>query len=178
VISDVLAGVQDLVVQLAHSLNRWNFDEEMLEDLVQQCMIHLWKQSLPRYDAQRHAKVSTFLHCCAFRYFYAYMLREHRRQAKQERTCPNECFDSIRANDESHDHKIEAIAEAVLANPEKFLTEQQVEVLRAVTNHPRLSKIEVSKMLGYRFPASLSQMLRKIRTTLTDLDIESYEVRP
>lgn len=172
-VNNALAGVQDLVANLANEMNRWGFTDDELDDLIAQCMSELWRRGLPAFDTRKNTKLSTFLHGCAFKFFQMQMPRDYRRLRRQPTPLPNESFGTCVAPDVLMDNRIIAVAQRILRNPDEYVSEAQANVLRVMTNHPGLTKKQMAVMLGYTRSCTLSKILRRLRKVLADFDIES-----
>src|SRR5689334_1782889 len=59
-VSEILAGVEDMLFQIARKRARGQLDDDGVEEIVQRCRFHLWTHSLPRFDAARGFKITTY----------------------------------------------------------------------------------------------------------------------
>jgi hypothetical protein len=173
-ISRVLAGVRCMLYGLANDINeKLGLHAEDVDDVVNQCMEHLWQCSLPRFDTRRATKVSTYIHDCAARYLSRQLSRTKARgHRRTKHHAPEFELDTLHAQDRTCDARVERLALRVLANPEAYLSTQQAAVLRAVVSQPDRKLKDIAKDLGYELQSSLSMMLRKIASNLADLDVE------
>jgi DNA-directed RNA polymerase specialized sigma24 family protein len=180
--NEALRSVQDMVFSLVKQSMPKDLTIEDVEDLVQECNLHLHIKSLPRYDAWRKPKVkiSTFLRACIFNW-----VRQKRRVVISKRMSkPGRShtisqsdypFHTLPAPDESVDRYVEALAADLLSNPDAFLTPHQAAALRAVVDNDGSTMQKLSIDLNYKLPSSFSTMKKKIRERIVELDILGYE---
>ena len=186
-VSEVLRGVDSLIYSIARRRCRGMVDESTIQDIVQRCRIYLWERSLPKYDAHRGVKISTYLFGC-IKNFLRSEIRQQlispskvREQHFLRIPVGNELTMSGAANliapDTSLDDKIEAIAASITAHPERFLTKNQTRIFRAVVDAPHSTSLqEISAGLGYRNQSSLSTALARIRLRIAAVAIEDFEI--
>ena len=143
-------------------------DAADLEDAVQEAMLVLGTYSLSRYDAWSGASIQTFLGKCAFNALAVEGRRRKRRLARDEHLVGDPSEIDIPAPDRHADRQVEAFAEALTANPERYLTRHQARAVRVVGDHPDLSRTEQSRLLGYSRPSSLSMRLAQARHNIIE----------
>ncbi|MGC4031464.1 MAG: sigma factor [Tepidisphaeraceae bacterium] len=148
------------------------------DDLAQKVRVHLWSYSLPRFDASKGAKVSTFCCVCIRFKLLGLQPKPPRPGAKYLRRKPKPlrlnlmADDDLHAGDQTHDRAIEELARAIIANPEQFgLSSTQIGVLNAVIAAPPDTRtMDLARQLGYANPSSLCSTIVRIKERLTEVD--------
>lgn len=118
--------------------------------------------ALPNHNPRR-GKLSTYFYGCTRRRLGMIAKREARKRRQADPLPRN-----VAAPDTSADRHVEALADVVLTQPERFLTARQAQVLRHVTSHPNEPRAEAARRLGVQ-PAALSAILARIRRRLIEL---------
>jgi hypothetical protein len=176
-ISKILCGVEDMLYQLVRRRVQQTVDEDRIQEIVQRCREWLWQRSLPKYDNWRGVKISTFLYRCAGNFINQEVRAINRQHQSPNRVTvvdPEVMFQTMQASDHAIDNQVEKVATDVLKNPEKYLTESQAVVFRAITRSPGTQMKDLARRLGYQRASSLSMMLRRIRERITEISIEDF----
>lgn len=121
--------------------------------------------ALPNHDPRR-GKLSTYFYGCIRRRLRMIAKREARKRRHHRGVDP--LPRNVAAPDSSADRHVEALAEVVLNEPQRFLTRRQAQVLRHVTSHPNEPRAEAARRLGIK-PKALSAILARIRRRLIEL---------
>ena len=177
-VSEILASIDDMLYELARKRLKGVADEDTIQEMVQECRKWLWQKSLPKYNSALGCKPSTFLYQCARNYFRQEVRSLMRRRMSRRRTLlvdPELLYQSLPHDGGFLDHKINALAEAILEHPAKFLTASQVTVFTTIINHPGVPMKDLAHRLGYQRASSLSMMLRRIRERICAISLEDYE---
>lgn len=138
-----------------------------VDDVAQEVRLHLAMVSLPAFDSQRDSKVSTFCQDCIRRF----LLNDAKRRQRSD-TSNSQIPDNHAAPDRSLDKRIEALAADVFANPENYFNAVDARIVRAMHDHPHMTRKELAAHLGYAFQSNLSGRLKGIRAKLATLTIE------
>lgn len=176
-VSAILTGIEDMLYQLVRRRVQQTVDEDRVQEIVQRCREWLWLRSLPKYNAWRGVKVSTFLYRCAGNFINQEVRGISRQQQSPARVAsvdPEVMHQTMYSPDQSLDRRVERVATEVLRNPQKYLTESQVTVFRAITDNPGTQMKDLAKQLGYQRASSLSMMLRRIKERIVDISIEDF----
>lgn len=139
-----------------------------VEDVEQEVKIALWRDALPRFDADRGYKLGTYIFTCAHRAISA----ELRRLKAEQRPgrLPSERF--LLAPDCGSDRLIEQLADMILAEPERFLSEFGANVLRAVTESPdqrRGAVADLARLDRQQIWKGLYKVRQKLRKVLGEV---------
>lgn len=182
-VSRELGNVDNMIYQLVRQRVRGLVDDATVQEIVQECRQWLWQKSLPKYDAHRvpFVKISTFINTCARNFIKQEIRRLTRRRISKKRTTtidPEIMLQGLHAPDTRLDERVQAVAEDVLAHPEKYLTAAQVEVFKKIIANPTMLMKDVATELDYQRASSLSMMLRRIRERLCEIDLEEHESEP
>jgi hypothetical protein len=174
--SVILSRVDNMIFDIARNVLPKDVDDDAVLEVVQRCRIWLWQKSLPKFNAWRGVKVSTFLHKCATNF-----IRQEKRAMTRRRhitqTLDAAFLDSLDARQEEdriHDRQIEALSLDIMANPSEYMTPSQVTVFLAVVNNPEQMMKVLAQSLNYRRASSLSMIKRRIRERLASIDIEEF----
>ena len=151
-------------------------NESDLEDIIQECRIHLWRTSLPKYDPYRKPRttVSTFLHRCASNFINQALRTKARVQGSRRNLVfvQNEALTQHSVSpDVTCDRNVEAFAKEIRMHPDKYLTKRQSEVFRKMMESDGQMMKELAESLDLRMASSLSMMLQRIKTKLTQVDL-------
>ncbi len=116
-----IAGVHAALIKFARR-SAPRASQHDLADIVQDVRLELFSKSLPNYDAWRKpaVKVSTYLYGCIWRATYQLSQRAIRQQKARGRhhTLNDAPEASLAAPDCFDDRRVEALAEAILSDPE------------------------------------------------------------
>ncbi|MCL2646039.1 MAG: hypothetical protein FWD61_03420 [Phycisphaerales bacterium] len=171
----ILRSVESMIYKIIRR-QAGGYDEEIIQELAQAVRISLWQYSIPRYDPSRGVKISTFLYSCIFRKVRSEIRSINKKQKRQQDRETRPLHNSIApARDTRQDRKIESLADAIVADPEKFMTRHQAEVFRAIVGGHDTKKQDIATQLGYARPSSMSMILQRIRDAIADIDIESWD---
>ncbi|HEV2294074.1 MAG TPA: sigma factor [Tepidisphaeraceae bacterium] len=110
--TDRLAAVEGLILEAARSITR---DHHEQDDVAQQLRAHVATKVIPAFDESRGAKWSTFAACCIRRASID-ILRARQRAARYT----TDRLGDLLAPDDTHDERIERLADEVRQNPEQF----------------------------------------------------------
>lgn len=105
-------------------------DPETIEDITQDVATHLALHALPRYDATRHTKVSTYMHLCATRKLIDLA---RRRQHETPDTINNP--DACPAPDVAADRAVADLVERITADPSAYFSPRQAQIITALQQH-------------------------------------------
>ena len=177
-INTILTHVESAIWKQARVRVHTPAPGETLSDVVARIRVHLWRRSLPRYDAWRGAPLFSFIWTCIANA----CATERRRAARLARrasfmTVEPETLDRLRELPDLAAEQARAIrfAERLIANPSDSafgLTRCQARVIQAVlAADPGEPQCEIARRLGYERAASFSQMLLRIRERI----LESFE---
>jgi DNA-directed RNA polymerase specialized sigma24 family protein len=171
-----ITNVQRMVWKLVKATMPKDLTHEDLEDVVQDCNLHLHSKSLPEFDADRGYKVSTFLHTCIWTFSWQRrrVIMQRKNAASGRPAFVDDSMEMIEAPDQMFDSTIEEIAQAILATPDKFFTRKQATVLRHLVANEGRSMQELSRELGYHQASSFSNMKRRVRERIESLSIADY----
>jgi DNA-directed RNA polymerase specialized sigma24 family protein len=181
-ISRVLVGVDNMFYDIARGQLPTNTDWDTIEEIVQKCRMWMWKKSLPKYNAWRRpkVKVSTFLHKCATNFIRQERRTLMRRQRPHQGALRQSNLDVNYGGDCTVefdiDRKVEALANDIIAHPEKYMTASQTAVFKAVVNNPDTMMKDLATQLQYARASSLSMIKRRIRERLANIDIMDIEI--
>lgn len=176
-ISKILNDIDKMLFKIARDILPEEVDSDTVHEVVQRCRIWLWQKSLPRYDAWRGVKVSTFVFTCAGN-FIRQEKRAMLRKVKNVELLPDgdiEPLTSLREADRTMDRKIEQLSRDIIENPEQHMTPAQSAVFSSMLDNSQMMMKTLANKLGYRRPSSLSMIKRRIRERLTSIPIEDYE---
>ena len=148
---------------------------ETLGDVVSRVRIHLWRRSLPRFDAWRGVPLFSFLWTCIANECHT-QRRRAARLARQHTfmTVAPEVLDCLR---EVPDRKVDEarairFAERLINNPfdPAFgLTRGQARVIQTVLEaDPGEPQSDIARRLGYERAGSFSQMLGRCRQRILE----------
>lgn len=145
---------------------------EILEDEVQLARVHLFEYSLPRFDATRHSKVTTFACACIAHFF---MCRARSEMRKRRRTRSSNILDYLPSPSTGSDRQIEQLAEQIRANPENYMSKRQAEVFVAIQARGDTQELrQIAREVGYANPSSISMIQQRIRQSICRAAQELY----
>lgn len=171
-IERVLYGVTDMIYMLVRR-RLYTQNEDMIEDVAQMVRCNLWEKSLPAFDSHRQVTLSTYLYCCINNFVKREGLRQVRQEAKRETPVdPAVLCAAMDDMGKELDSKVYALAQDIMANPEKYLTRRQSTVLREVLAYEGDHLNVLAEQFDYHQPSSLYMMLRRIRDRIKALSIE------
>jgi DNA-directed RNA polymerase specialized sigma24 family protein len=128
-IGEALLGIEDMLYKLARELLPRGADEHDVEEAVQHARVRLWQYSLPRFDATRGVKVSTFLHTAGANAIRDYARQLARRWSNAGSTSLADVDEPV-APDRHDDAAVEELADALRLNPEAYLPAYEARVFR------------------------------------------------
>jgi RNA polymerase sigma factor (sigma-70 family) len=166
-IGELLQAIDPLLYALAKS-RMPNVCRADLDDAVQGTRLRLWQRSLPRYDAKRGVKLTTFIHRCATNA----IADEARKLGRlQEAAATGIDLDAIATHDpEVADHHITALAARVRRWPQKFgLTRRQGEILNAMAVGGDIHEIAARLNVTASYVCTAR---KRITAKLAQIDIE------
>lgn len=166
-IGQAIEGVEGMLWLLARQTLRRLGGEADIEDEVQQCRLHLFTYSLPRFDASRHSKVTTFARSCIANFFARSARNEMRKRYRRRRvyTIPSDSLDRQPTSSTGSDRPIERLAGQIMAQPEAFLNPRHAAVLQELRDHPEATREEAAERLGldaYHFNHAVFRTRRRI----------------
>ncbi len=186
-ISFILRKVDDMLYDLVRQRQKEvNLSGPDVEDIVQECRIHLWQKSLPHYDAHRqpHTTISTFIYRCAYNFINQELRSRCRHKSSKKRLVLLKhdvviSQTSDRSNTENNnisDRQIEELARKIRKNPEKYLTPRQVEVFKKVMDSPSGTLMkDLAASLEFERSSSLSMMLQRIKEKISNMDLNDVD---
>lgn len=147
-------------------------------DDIESFIIRQLLASLPKYDARRGAKISTFIYFTMTEAAVGWV--RHTKTKRFKRNAHKQLTDEITVHltHVRHDgeEKIEAISDDIMAHPERYMTTRQAAIFKAYAdpkNHGILLG-DLSKKLGYATQASLSMLIARLRDRLSRIDLTSW----
>lgn len=176
--NQIIITIDDMI----HNLVRKRFrilDRDDHEEIVQRCRMWLWERPIPKFDAHRGVKVTTFLYECISRFCgqeVRRIINYNKKDSKINADKPEGYLYECVANDEFVDRKIVAIAKSVVDNPELYMTKSQARAFKKIYNSENGKlKRDIAKDMGYKRPSSLSVRLKTIYEKIGEIDIDGFD---
>jgi AraC-like DNA-binding protein len=168
----VLLGIDAMIYARIRARMQRHVDDHSVDDIAQRCRAHLWSRCLPAFDTGYKVKLGTYLYRCIDNFVRSEHQILSRRLRRAIASDPELMGQSIPAPDSRLDHHVEALAEDIRANPERYLSPRQAKVLRSRLARPAVSVNDLARSLGYSHASNLSLMLRRIMERIAAINIE------
>jgi hypothetical protein len=160
-IGDAITGVERMILKSA----RQAFPDVCradLDDVAQQVRVQSWMRSLPRYDASRGTKVSTFL-CRRVSMHLAFVRRQMVGRSRRRRVA---LYDVHAAADQSADRAVEELAAEVIDRPEAYVAHPHA---AAVLHGGQTINHVTAGAIGFTRPSSVSRVRKQLRQAVRAL---------
>lgn len=131
-----------------------------LEDAAQNVALHIFTHSLPRFDAHRGVKLSTFLYRCIWQAAFAEGDKAKSRPTLS--TMPGQSIDRFATNQESQENRVvERVIEDIAADANQLLNHRHADLILQARDE--LTCTEIGEQIGLKLASTVSTVKWQLR---------------
>ncbi len=171
----ILSSVESMIFKIVRVHAGPYLCNDDLQEIVQEIRIGMWIDALPRFDAWRGVRLTTYLYKCINNSAINHLrrLNRHARSPEYAVRSPNSVLDRLPAPDAACDPAVEDTARRFFRQAADQLTAKQVAVLRFIGDNPGVPMNKIAAMLGYKQQRTLSMLVKRMRDVVSELPIEA-----